>query len=268
MRSRGFFSRRLNSSQLKWTIFSRELLAVYLAAKHFSYFLEGSFFTIQTDHQALVRATANAKPRESAREVRHLQYLTAMRPNWEFITGSSNTTADAISRATPPSPTPTDDSNCIQSLQDHQPTINSITSSLLHRQYEALRTHQAIDPKLKLLVTKQHASQATEELVLINNLFCIINGQHIRIHVPHPLRNTMFYYVHDATHPGLRTTLREATRLYYWPHMNRDIQNWTRACLRCPAAKVTTTQPLQPLWHLHPTNSTIFTSISWDLSMN
>ena len=80
MRPLGFFSRRLNSSQIKWTIFSRELLAIYLAAKHFSYFLEGSLFTIQTDHQALVSAIAIAKPRESAREVRHLQYLTAMQP--------------------------------------------------------------------------------------------------------------------------------------------------------------------------------------------
>ena len=29
------------------------------------------------------------------------------------------------------------------------------------------------------------------------------------------------------------------SRLYYWPNMNRDIQNWTRACLCCQAAKVT-----------------------------
>ena len=131
MRPLGFFSRRLNESQIKWTIFSRELLTVYLAAKHFSYYLEGSHFTIQTDHQALVSAAANAKPRESAREVRHLQYLTAMRPTWEFITGASNNTADALSRATPPSPPPKDDdSTCIRSLEDHVPTINSITTSL------------------------------------------------------------------------------------------------------------------------------------------
>ena len=75
MRPLGFFSRRLNTSQLKWTIFSRELLAVYLAKKHFSYFLEGSLFTIQTDHQALVSSATNAKPRESTRGD-----LTAMRP--------------------------------------------------------------------------------------------------------------------------------------------------------------------------------------------
>ena len=49
----------------------------------------------------------------------------------------------------------------------------------------------------------------------------------------------MLHDIHDATHPGLRTTLRETTRLYYWPTMNRDIQNWTTAGLRCQAAKVT-----------------------------
>ena len=94
---------------------------MYLATKHFSYFLEGSLFTIQTDHQALVSAAANAKPQESAREVLHLQYLTTMHPKWEFIAGSNNNTADAISRATPPSTTTsTDDSGCVRSLEDHQ----------------------------------------------------------------------------------------------------------------------------------------------------
>ena len=31
-----FFSKRLDRAQIKWTIFSRELLAIYLGAKHFS----------------------------------------------------------------------------------------------------------------------------------------------------------------------------------------------------------------------------------------
>ena len=212
MRLLGFFSRRLNSSQLKWTIFSRELLAVYLTTKHCSYFLEGSLFTIQTDHQSLISAATNAKPRESVGEVRHPQYLTAMRPKWEFIAGTNNNTADAISHATPPSPSSTPhESSSIHSLQDHQPTINSITSSLLHRQYEALRKHQAVDKELKPLVTKQHAFQPTKELVLINDCFCVMNGEHIRIYVPHALRKTVLHYVHDAIHPGLRTSLREAS---------------------------------------------------------
>ena len=57
----------------------------------------------------------------------------------------------------------------------------------------------------------------------------------------------MLHDLHDATHPGVRTTLRKATRLYYWPNMRRDINNWTKACHRCQAAKVTkhnTTAPI------------------------
>ena len=149
-----------------------------------------------------------------------------MHPKREFIAGSNNNTADAISRATPPSPPPiTDSISYICSLQDYQPTINSIITSLQHHQYEALRTHQALDTGLKLLTTKQHSTQPSIELQLINNLFCVVTGKHIRIYVPHPLRNTMLHDIHDTTHPGLRTTLREVTRLYYRPNMNCDIQN-------------------------------------------
>ena len=162
-----------------------------------------------------------------------------MRPKWEFITGASNNTADALSRATPKSASiKSNESTCNRSLDDHEPTINSITTSLQHRLYEALRKHQAADIELKLLVTKQHSLQLSADLELINNLFCTINGKHIRIYVPHPLQDTMLHDIHDATHPGLRTTLWEATRLYYWPNMRRDVKNWTQACQRCQAAKV------------------------------
>ena len=170
-----------------------------------------------------------------------------MRPKWQLIGGANNNTADAISCATPPSPQSTPhESSSIHSLQDHQPTNNSTTSSLLHCQYEALRTHQAVGKELKLLVTKQHGSQPTEEFVLINDFICVMN-EHIRIYVPHALCNTMLHDIHDATHPGLCTTLREASRLYYWPHMRRDVSNWTKACQYCQAAKVTkhdTTAPI------------------------
>ena len=70
----GFFSKRLDRAQIKWTIFSRELLEISLGANHFSYFLQGTNFTIQTDHQAIVSAAASSRSRDIPREVRHLHY--------------------------------------------------------------------------------------------------------------------------------------------------------------------------------------------------
>ena len=67
MQPLGFLSRRLDPAQIKWSIFGRELLAVYLGVHHFAYFLEGAQFIIQTDHQALISAAASAKIRDIAR---------------------------------------------------------------------------------------------------------------------------------------------------------------------------------------------------------
>ena len=92
----GFFSKRLDRAQIKWTIFSRELPAIYLGAKHFSYFLQGTNFTIQTDHQAIVSAAASSRPSDIPRKVHHLHYLTTMSPNWQYITGSNDVTIDSL----------------------------------------------------------------------------------------------------------------------------------------------------------------------------
>ena len=44
-----FFSRKLTAAEKKYSAFDRELLAVYLAIKHFRHFVEGRPFRIYTD---------------------------------------------------------------------------------------------------------------------------------------------------------------------------------------------------------------------------
>ena len=87
-----FFSRRLDPTQMLWSICGRELLAVYLGIKHFVHYLEGTSFTIYTDHSALISAAATGKLRDIPREVRHLQYIATIRPEWK--PGSENITAN------------------------------------------------------------------------------------------------------------------------------------------------------------------------------
>ena len=84
----GFFSRRLNEGQSKWSVFGRELLAVFLAVRHFRHYLEGTEFPILTDHQALISAASNGKVRDIPRETRHLQFLSEFRPKWQHVPGS------------------------------------------------------------------------------------------------------------------------------------------------------------------------------------
>ena len=123
-----------------------------------------------------------------------------MHPKWEFIGGSDDNTADAISRATPPSPPPTTNNNCALSLQDHQPTINSITTSLQHHQYVALKRHQSLDMELKLFITKQHSTLPSVELQVINNLFCMVTRKHIHISMCHTLYGTRCCTIYTTQH--------------------------------------------------------------------
>ena len=51
-----YFSRKLKPSETHYSAFDRELLAVYLAIKHFRYFVEGRTFHILTDHKPLTSA--------------------------------------------------------------------------------------------------------------------------------------------------------------------------------------------------------------------
>ena len=61
----GFFSKTLSSAEKRYRTFDRELLAVYLAIKHFRYFVEGHVFRILTDHKPLTFSLARQSDKYS-----------------------------------------------------------------------------------------------------------------------------------------------------------------------------------------------------------
>ena len=69
LRSLAFFSRAFNKAQLKYSVFDKELTAMYMAVKHFKYFLEGRSFKIVTDQKSITRAilapSTNLSPHQS-----------------------------------------------------------------------------------------------------------------------------------------------------------------------------------------------------------
>ena len=61
-----FFSRKLSNAERKYSTFDRELLAIFLAVKHFRHHIEGHQFTI---------FTASAVER-SPRQTRHMSFIS------------------------------------------------------------------------------------------------------------------------------------------------------------------------------------------------
>ena len=95
-----FFSKSLTSAQKKWSTFNRELLAVFLAVKHFKYFLDGRPFTVCTDHKPFTFMFTSNMSNATARQSRHMNYISNFTSDIQYIQGEQNVTADCLSRPT------------------------------------------------------------------------------------------------------------------------------------------------------------------------
>ncbi|XP_032871989.1 uncharacterized protein LOC116969181, partial [Amblyraja radiata] len=81
------FSKHLSGPQRRYSAFDRELLALYLAVRHFRYFLEGRPFTAFMDHKPLTFAFAKVSDPWSARQQRQLAYVSEYTTSIRFVEG-------------------------------------------------------------------------------------------------------------------------------------------------------------------------------------
>ena len=103
----GFFSKRLQPAETRYSTFGRELLAVYLAIKHFRHHLEARQFFVSTDHKPLTYSLLHSTDRHSPREIRHLHFISQFTTDLHHVSGNDNPVADALSRIASITPSPT-----------------------------------------------------------------------------------------------------------------------------------------------------------------
>ena len=75
------------------------LLAIYLAIRHFRHSLEGCHFHVPTpDHKPLTYALGTTTDRHSSRQIRHLDFVSPFTCDIRHVKGGDNPAADALSR--------------------------------------------------------------------------------------------------------------------------------------------------------------------------
>jgi hypothetical protein len=94
----GFFSRKLDSAQVKYSAFDRELLVCFQAIRHFRFMLEGRQFTLFTNHKPLTTAVHRTTEPWTAKQCCQLAYIAKFTSDIQHIEGSDNLVADTLSR--------------------------------------------------------------------------------------------------------------------------------------------------------------------------
>nr|VZI16354.1 unnamed protein product [Spirometra erinaceieuropaei] len=210
-----FFSKKLSPAETRYSVFGRELLAVYLSIRHFRHFLEGREFVVLTDHKPLVFALRASPDRYSPREIRHLDFISQFSCDIPHVHGKENLVADALSR-----------------IEMASITTDAIDFTLMaeaQRSDGELPQYHHEDSSLRL--------QDVPLLTGTGTITCDLSTGHERPFVPATLRRRVFKALHNLSHPGVRATVKLITDRFVWPNINRDVRRWTRTCLPCQRAK-------------------------------
>jgi hypothetical protein len=85
-----FYSKKLDATQRRYSAFDRELLAAYLAIRHFRYSLEGQCFTLYTDHKPLTYTLRRVSDPWTARQQRQLAFVAEYTAEVQHIASCDN----------------------------------------------------------------------------------------------------------------------------------------------------------------------------------
>ncbi|BHF83927.1 hypothetical protein SprV_0902707600 [Sparganum proliferum] len=210
-----FFSKKLSPAETRYSTFGRELLAIYLAVKHFRHFLEGRDFTIFTDHKPLTFALRSHSDKYNPREIAHLDYISQFTTDIRHIDGPKNEVADMLSR----------------------PSLSSLQLShgidLCAMAAEQQRVGCPGDESVSGLQLKDVPLTTGSGTIL-----CDVSTPFHRPFVPASMRRAVFQTLHGLSHPGIRASQKLLAERFVWPGMNKDVKAWARSCMSCQRNKV------------------------------
>lgn len=208
----GFFSRKLRPPETKYSTYDRELLALYLACRHFRYYLEGRTFTAYTDHKPLADAVKKVSDPSSARQQRQLAFVAEFTTDVQHISGKDNIVADCLSR----------------------PNVEAVSLGI---DYTAMAKAQENCGSI------QQTSLQIVSMPIQDNgpvLLCDISTGHPRPIVPSGFQRLVFDTFHCLSHPGREATRKLISKKFVWQGMRKMIYQWTRACIHCQQSKIQT----------------------------
>ena len=226
-----YFSRKLTPAQMRYSTFDRELLAIYLAIKHFQHFIEGRDFYVCTDHKPLTFALRARPDKHSPRQARYLDFIAQFTTDIRHLPGQDNAAADTLSRM---------EVDALEHPADSPWDVHTLAT--------AQRQEEAPTPTSTSLMLQSIPVPTTNITIL-----CDMSTGTPRPYVPPSLRRPIFDHYHSLSHPGVRATQRLLTSRFVWPRTDERRSQTVDTCLH----QVPTFQGAHPhgfpSWHLFAT---------------
>lgn len=234
-----FASRTLTKAEQNYSCLDREALAIYFGVKKFSYYLLGRHFTLLTDHLPLVSICGSKKgipPMAAGRLQRWNVFLSNYDFDIEYIKGSTNFTADCLSRL----PTIDNETDTEEEPISYLNFINANFGPIIDSKQIALESRRdPIISKVLDFVNKgwpnydkniELKPYFAKSLELSTEREVLMWGY--RVVIPTKLRQSILKELHSA-HAGIVKMKSVARSYVWWPKIDNDIEKVANCCERC-----------------------------------
>lgn len=219
-----YWSKKLNPTQIKYTIYEKELLAIHDSIKSYKYYLFGNQFTIRCDNAAITKLKTLESP--GNRVTRWFCEINRYNYKFDNIRSEDNQIADILSRDFHVNavqidlPTLED----IKIAQHTDPQLSKIISEIKNSTHRPSKTKPYYELQNDLLVHISFLARAGRKIKATQT---VIPNRY----KPHILAaNHLSHFGHYKTYQAIREK-------YFWTNMYADTKNYVQSCKICMSYK-------------------------------
>lgn len=214
-----FASRSLSQCERRYPVTQKECLAVIFSIEKFRPYIEGTHFTVISDHYSLIWLHNLKEP--TGKLARWAVKLQQYSFNIIHRKGKLNVVPDALSRITHPE---------IAAIDIDLRNLDDFYVNLRNKIVE----HPELFPRWKIhdgLVYKSFSNGSSVPTNLSEWKMLVPKSQRIDV-------IKSFHEPPTSAHFGFYKTCHRTQEIYYWPKMRHDILKFVRSCKICGAQKV------------------------------
>ena len=227
-----FYSRKLQPAQTRYTTTERELLSIVETLKEFRNILLGQKIKVHTDHENLTYKHFN-----SDRVMRWRLYIEEYSPDLQYIKGTHNVVADALSRLDMDETPIEDTQDTFLALMECFGTKKTEEVDFHPLNFEKLLKLQENDKTIMKILEMENTKYELQDFHgggKTTSLICYKN----KIVVPARVqKNVITWYHTTLCHPGINRTEETIGQHLWWPKMRDHITNYVKICPVCQRNK-------------------------------